>query len=253
MAENDSTKQDPIVTLNPKQWSEVEGIEDPDILREIDAEFAELTQEIERIAALEHTDAEAQVAQLLKLRQERLEKDQSREDMPPWQRRLHESFDVALQQVIAEALKKDGSGQIRFNLDGDSLQRHGGPVIEALKEGAPEMLAAALDAILNPKPKTPAAKPSGRRTRADRRREVRQATRDAAAKAARGGEDAPKATPVHVDDDGKINVVASTKEQSKINVKIDVASLFGALLSGAQKTKEKDAAKKTDTGDDSKE
>ena len=123
---------------------------DPEVRAEIEAEFAELTAEIERINALPQTAAPEKAAMLEALRQQWRERRPvavSQEGAPPWRRAFDVAIGDAVDGLLTEGLDVDLDGNIQFDLQSDSLKMHGQPVVDALLTGLQATLAERFPAL----------------------------------------------------------------------------------------------------------
>lgn len=117
-------------------------LDDPALLAEIEAEFADLTREIERISAMP-ASMQVEKNQLLQALREswrnRLAAHQAA-DRPEWRRRLDETLNRAVDRLLEDGLHQNADGSLAFNLRGQTLQEEGGPVIRGLLDGFVHML-----------------------------------------------------------------------------------------------------------------
>ena len=123
---------------------------DADIQAEIEAEFAELTAEIDRINALPQTAAPEKVAMLEALRTQwrgRERKAAEDDDRPEWRRSIDDAVSQAVDGLLTDGLDVDLDGNIQFDLQGESMKIHGQPVVDALIGGLQATLADRFPAI----------------------------------------------------------------------------------------------------------
>lgn len=132
----------------------LEGLNDPALLAEIEAEFAELRAEIDRISAMPATSGPRKAELLRALRKQWRERPVSK-DQPAWRAKLDVVVGAALEQIMAEGLQEGPGGNMQFQLQGSSLQDHGGPVLSALLDGFQAYLAEKF-------PASPPAPPKGK-------------------------------------------------------------------------------------------
>jgi len=121
----------------------LEGLDDPELLAEIEAEFAELTQEIERISRLPGANTPSKV-ELLKVLRERWRQRKTPDesgDRPVWRRRIDEAIGEAIENVLEEGIHETADGRLEFALKGDTITTHGQPVLRALLDGFQHFLA----------------------------------------------------------------------------------------------------------------
>jgi len=117
-----------------------EGLDDPALLAEIEAEFAELTKEIERISAMPRTMA-PQKSQLVEaLRASWRERLEARGDRPEWRQRLDRTIGHAVDRLLEEGIQENPDGSLAFALRGETLQQEGGPLMKGLVEGFAHMM-----------------------------------------------------------------------------------------------------------------
>jgi hypothetical protein len=127
---------------SPSQPNGAPPPEDADLTAELDAEFADLNREIERISSLPQEWAkEQQVQQLTKLRDDWLVKAREHKDRPQWQRKVEEALGSAFEKILRDGTQVGFDGKMSFRLNQDSLGTHGTPVLGTLLEGLSEVLA----------------------------------------------------------------------------------------------------------------
>jgi hypothetical protein len=210
--------QDPLQTQLRAAFDEASAVEDPDVLRALDEEFAELTQELQRINSLpqgrvRHDNIEA-------LRAQWRARAAARSDLPPWRRRLDEALELAIERVLLDsrdkAIASGGEGaNLNLQLDGDAMMRHGVPVLHALLEG----LQQALNDKLQGLGKTLSVSAT-------------QATQSApTAPSTPAAPPAPSATPTA---SAPADAPADTPSKAKVQVNIDLQGLLGSLLQQLQ-------------------
>ena len=127
--------------------SQVEGdappvgaLEDPELLAEIEAEFAELTAELERINALPRSMAPKKAELVKSLREQWFAKQGARPDRPEWRKKMDDALGEAISKILEDGIQETGDGRLEFALRNDSVQTHGGPLMEALLVGFRQML-----------------------------------------------------------------------------------------------------------------
>ncbi|HRE91623.1 MAG TPA: hypothetical protein PK095_21065, partial [Myxococcota bacterium] len=121
--------------------TEPEGLDDPALLAEIEAEFAELTAEIQRISAMPASVGPRKSELLEALRaswRERLKLKTA--DRPEWRQRLDDTIGRAVDRLLEDGLVENADGSIGFALRGDTIQSEGGPLMRGLLEGLSNML-----------------------------------------------------------------------------------------------------------------
>lgn len=148
--------------------SQVEGdappvgaLEDPELLAEIEAEFAELTAELERINALPRSMAPKKAELVKSLREQWFAKQGARADRPEWRKKMDDALGEAISKILEDGIQETGDGRLEFALRNDSVQTHGGPLMEALLVGFRQMLTEKLAKPPQaPAPGRPAAPPN---------------------------------------------------------------------------------------------
>ncbi|TNF26645.1 MAG: hypothetical protein EP329_20915, partial [Deltaproteobacteria bacterium] len=119
----------------------LEGLDDPQLLAEIEAEFAELTAEIEKINALPRSMTPKKAELIKDLKRQWLAKRAESGDRPEWRKRMDDAIGEAITKVLEDGIQETPDGRMEFALQNDSLQVHGGPLMEALLTGFKHMLA----------------------------------------------------------------------------------------------------------------
>lgn len=120
---------------------EMDGLDDPALLAEIEAEFAELTAEIQRISAMPASVGPRKSELLEALRaswRERLKLKTA--DRPEWRQRLDDTIGRAVDRLLEDGLVENADGSIGFALRGDTIQNEGGPLLRGLLDGLSNML-----------------------------------------------------------------------------------------------------------------
>jgi len=143
------------ITLDPQ------GVDDPALLAEIEAEFAELTREIERISAMPRSMAPEKGKLIEALRsswRSRLDVAGVK-DRPEWRQRLDTTIGHAVDRLLETGIQENSDGSLGFALRGDVLQAEGGPVIRGLLEGFANMLEERFPAPDKAPPPAPDAPP----------------------------------------------------------------------------------------------
>lgn len=119
---------------------DLSDIDDPELLAEIEAEFAELTAEIERISAMP-SSVHPQKSELLQaLRDNWRNKFKSDPSRPEWRQRLDASLSRAVDRILEDGLQQNADGSLAFNLKGETLQEEGAPVLRGLLDGLVHIL-----------------------------------------------------------------------------------------------------------------
>ncbi|PKN57868.1 MAG: hypothetical protein CVU56_08550, partial [Deltaproteobacteria bacterium HGW-Deltaproteobacteria-14] len=148
--------------------SQVEGdappvgaLEDPELLAEIEAEFAELTAELDRINALPRSMAPKKAELVKSLREQWFAKQGARGDRPQWRKKMDDALGEAISKILEDGIHETGDGRLEFAMRNESVQTHGGPLMEALLAGFREMLTEKLAKRPEPPaPGQPAAPPN---------------------------------------------------------------------------------------------
>lgn len=120
---------------------EPEGLDDPALLAEIEAEFAELTAEIQRISAMPSQVGPRKSELLEALRaswRERLKAKTG--DRPEWRQKLDETISRAVDRLLEDGIVENADGSLGFALRGDTIQSEGGPLLRGLLDGLSHML-----------------------------------------------------------------------------------------------------------------
>lgn len=120
---------------------EPEGLDDPALLAEIEAEFAELTAEIQRISAMPSHVGPRKSELLEALRaswRERLKAKTG--DRPEWRQKLDETISRAVDRLLEDGIVENADGSLGFALRGDTIQSEGGPLLRGLLDGLSHML-----------------------------------------------------------------------------------------------------------------
>lgn len=137
-----------------------QGVDDPALLAEIEAEFAELTREIERISAMPRSMAPEKGKLIEALRaswRTRLDGANVKE-RPEWRQRLDATIGHAVDRLLEDGIQENPDGSLGFALRGDTLQAEGGPVIRGLLDGFAHILEERFPSPDKAKPQ-PAASP----------------------------------------------------------------------------------------------
>ena len=116
-----------------------EGLNDA-LLAEIEAEFAELTREIERISAMPRTMAPEKSKLLAALKGSWKSRLDTHGDRPEWRQRLDATIGKAVDRLLEDGLTENADGTLAFNLRGETLQAEGGPVLRGLIDGLVHLL-----------------------------------------------------------------------------------------------------------------
>ncbi len=112
-----------------------QGLEDPALLAEIEAEFADLTREIERISAMPSAMAPQKSKLIEALRASWREKIKTHGDRPEWRQRLDDTVGRAVDRLLESGIQENPDGSLAFALRGDVLQAEGGPLMRGLLDG----------------------------------------------------------------------------------------------------------------------
>jgi len=137
---------------------EPEGLDDPALLAEIEAEFAELTAEIQRISAMPSSAAPRKSQLLEGLRASWRERLAARTgDRPEWRKKLDDTIGDAVERLLEDGIVENPDGSLAFALRGDTLKNEGGPLLRGLMDGLSNMLSERFPA---PKPATPDEPPA---------------------------------------------------------------------------------------------
>jgi len=132
---------------------EPEGLDDPALLAEIEAEFAELTAEIHRISAMPSNTGPRKSELLEALRASWRERLTARTgDRPEWRQKLDDTISKAVDRLLEDGIIENPDGSLGFALRGDSLKTEGGPLLRGLLDGFSNMLSERF-----PAPTTPAS------------------------------------------------------------------------------------------------
>lgn|GEM_PF-37296 len=131
-----------------------------EVMGEIDAEFAELEAEIQRIAELPTTAAPEKVALLAALREkwrarlkERAEEAEKDDKRPPWRKRIDKVLEGAIEEIL-EDQEVDLDGNLAFKLESATVQKHAPAVMQALASGLGEALTSSVSLGDKGKPET---------------------------------------------------------------------------------------------------
>ena len=111
--------------------------------RSIEDEFSELEKEIARITALPAGSSSEQLALLQALREVWTRRaDERDDDRPIWLKRVDEAIARGLERIIAQSRTIDSRGALgtQVKLDGETLKREAGPLVNALVVGLGETL-----------------------------------------------------------------------------------------------------------------
>lgn len=120
---------------------EPEGLDDPALLAEIEAEFAELTAEIHRISAMPSHVGPRKSELLEALRASWRERLLAKTgDRPEWRQKLDETISRAVDRLLEDGIVENADGSLGFALRGDTIQSEGGPLLRGLLDGLSHML-----------------------------------------------------------------------------------------------------------------
>ena len=119
----------------------VSTLDDPALLAEIEAEFAELSAELERIHQLPRSMAPKKAELVRGLREQWAQKQAARPDRPEWRQRLDDALGEALGRILEDGIQETADGKLAFTLNQDSVQSYGGPLLTAVLDGFRHMLA----------------------------------------------------------------------------------------------------------------
>lgn len=122
---------------------EPEGLDDPALLAEIEAEFAELSAEIQRISAMPSSAGmgpqKRELIEALRASwRERLTAKHG--DRPEWRKKLDETIGKAVDRLLEDGIIENADGSLGFALRGDTLKNEGGPLLRGLLDGLSHML-----------------------------------------------------------------------------------------------------------------
>lgn len=131
--------------MTPQDPPDAEGagesrLDDPALIAEIEAEFAELTAELERIQAMPRSMAPKKAELVKSLREQWFAKQEARADRPEWRKKMDDALGEALTHILEDGIQETPDGRLEFGLRGDSVQTHGQPLISALLDGFQQML-----------------------------------------------------------------------------------------------------------------
>lgn len=114
---------------------------DPAVLAEIEAEFAAISTEIQRISALPASEAPKKPALLAALRADWKKKAGERDpNRPEWRKSLDEALDRAIDKLMADSIVELPDGQMAFQMNNQTLQSEAPPILKALLGGFTAML-----------------------------------------------------------------------------------------------------------------
>ncbi len=138
-----------------------QGVDDPALLAEIEAEFAELTREIERISAMPRSIApqKQQLVEALRASWRTRLDERGGKERPEWRQRLDTTIGKAIDRLLEDGIQENPDGSLGFALRGDTLQSEGGPVMRGLLEGFAHMLEERFPAPGKAPPPAPDAPP----------------------------------------------------------------------------------------------
>jgi len=124
----------------PNDPQKLEDI-DPTVLAEIEAEFAAIANEIQRISTLPANLAPKKPAMLTALRAEWQQKAEARDpNRPEWRKSLDAALDRAIDKLVADSLVELPDGQLAFEMNNQALQSEAPPIMKALLAGVTAML-----------------------------------------------------------------------------------------------------------------
>lgn len=122
------------------------------LLRIVDAEFEELERELERILTVPEEWGQHSLETLLKLKEQWSARIKARAgDRPDWRQRLDKVFAAVVEKMLRESHSEDMAGDVKFNVRPDALERHGGPLVDAVLNSLGEMLAGKLKEVIESK------------------------------------------------------------------------------------------------------
>src|SRR5690349_10319966 len=116
------------------------GLDDPALLAEIEAEFAEMTQEIQRISMMPRSAAPDKSRMIEALRDSWKKRAGAVGDRPEWRKKLDDVIGKAVDRLLDDGLTENADGSIAFAFKGDTLTEAGGPVIRGLMESFAHIL-----------------------------------------------------------------------------------------------------------------
>ena len=139
---------------------EPEGLDDPALLAEIEAEFAELTAEIQRISAMPSGAAPRKSELLESLRASWRARLAARTgERPEWRKRLDDTIGQAVDRLLEDGIVENPDGSLAFALRGDTLKNEGGPLLRGLMDGLSNLLSERFPAPTPATPDEPPANP----------------------------------------------------------------------------------------------
>jgi hypothetical protein len=154
---SESDRPDPSDGLAPP----ITGGGDPDdgsepdedeVLRIIDAEFAELAKELEQILSVPEEWGQESLNTLLTLKEHWSRRILARAgDRPDWRQRLDQVFAATVERMLRESHSEDMHGQVKFKVRPDAVERHGGPLLDAALDSIGKMLATKLKDVIESK------------------------------------------------------------------------------------------------------
>ena len=116
--------------MNDDQPPEMDDALDPELLAEIEREFAELTAEIEKINALPTLGAREKAAMIESLRTSWRTRHEGKV-RPDWRVTVDAAVDDAVDAVLKDSIEVDVDGNLLFNLRPEALGAHGQPLMNA--------------------------------------------------------------------------------------------------------------------------
>ena len=213
-------------TIGPEATDELD-LSDDDLLAELDAEFAELTSEIDRITALPQEWAkETQIQQLTMLRDEWLKKAREKKNRPQWQAKVEEALSAAFEKVVRDGTTVDLDGKMSFKLDQQTLGKEAMPVLQALFQGLTQTLAEKVVTLNLKGTHTPRDTPTADAVQAEATSpsgESDQAPSPESGPPAGGDAASPASSPATAES-------APESTEAKVQIKLDFGQILGTLF-----------------------
>lgn len=119
----------------PSEPQRLEDV-DPAVLAEIEAEFAAITQEIQRISAMPRSSGTRKAEMLKAIRGDWEKRAAERSpDRPEWRKRLDAALDQAIDKMLVDSLVDLPDGSVAFQLNSNTMQSEAPPLLKALLDG----------------------------------------------------------------------------------------------------------------------
>ncbi|MBN1944413.1 MAG: DUF4157 domain-containing protein, partial [Bradymonadales bacterium] len=140
------------------------ALEDPEFLRTLDADFAALRVELDRIGSLPHVNTQEALEQVLSLRRQWGDRGEQLAAQPEWRQRVDGAYREVVERVILRAMESsDQDGQLKFHMDSQGqsdlvgllqqigvdqefFKRHGLD-LEFLREQGPALMSSMFDKL----------------------------------------------------------------------------------------------------------